>query len=147
MLIYIRTLFGRCYELDVQYTDSIKSIKDKIYEITHIPHSLQVLIFAGRVLKESSLFWDNNLAKESTIHMVYCTGYMFLSKVIITHNDKVFEMKVRVAYSSLIEDIKFQIQDKIGVPCELIKLYYNGKELNDYDVLIDKIYHFYTFMW
>ena len=139
MIIFVKLLTRKTIELSVKSNDTILSIKDKIFDKTNVPQFLQILIFAGRVLKEKSLFSDNSLAKESTIHMVPCLGYLFNNKIQIVTKDRLVEIKVRVFSCNLIEDIKFQIQDETGIPWESLHIYSEDKELMDHDSLIDLV--------
>ena len=155
MIIFVKPLtFNRIelnaesWMLNVECNDTILSIKDKIFERTNVPQFLQVLIFAGRILKENSLFSDNSLARESTIHMVPCIGYLYNHKIQIVIKDRLVEIKLKIFFCNLVEDIKFQIQDETGIPWESIHLYFEDKELMDHDSLIDlELIIFYFFKY
>ena len=47
------------------------------------------------------------------------------------------ELTVMLNSINLIEDIKFQIQDKTGIPFESIRVLYNERELSDEEALIE----------
>ena len=140
MIIYVRTLNRINLELEIEATDSILSVKDTIFKETKVLQSLQVLIFAGKILKELFWVWDYNLSKESTITMIPCVTFAYINKIQITTNNRVVKLNFRVWYSNSVEDIKFLIQDETGIPWESIHLYYEDIELNDQDAFIDYIF-------
>ena len=130
---------GKTITLDVDYWGSIKQIKDKISEVANIPATIQMLIFWGKILKEHSLLSETNLSKESTIHVIAYVGHKYTNKFLIPWGNRIAEMIIKVSYHSIIEDIKFEIQDETGFPWESIHLYYNNEELNDKDILIERV--------
>ena len=138
MYIFIKSLSGRCYELDVDRNNTIGQIKQCLYDKSNIPPSLQLYIFAGRMLtNDKATISDWNLAKESTIHMVNWPNVRFYYNIVfenIKHN-KILQVKLQP--SSLVEDIKFQIQYKTWIPCDSIKVFFEDRELSDEEALID----------
>ena len=142
MIIYVRQLSWINLELEVEATDSISSIKDSIFKKIKVPQSLQVLIFAGIILKERFWVWEYNLSKESTITMLPCVSFAYINnKIQVTIKNRLVKLNIRVWYSNSVEDIKFLIQDETGIPWESIHLYYEDIELNDQDAFIDYIFN------
>uniref|UniRef100_A0AC34QQA9 NEDD8 n=1 Tax=Panagrolaimus sp. JU765 TaxID=591449 RepID=A0AC34QQA9_9BILA len=70
MLIKVKTLTGKEIELDVEPTDKIERIKEKVEEKEGIPPAQQRLIFAGKQMNDDKTCEDYKIVGGSVLHLV-----------------------------------------------------------------------------
>jgi len=70
MQIKVKNLAGRVLEIDIDPTDTIEKIKERVEEKEGIPPQQQRLIFGGKAMSDEKTVADYNIAAGNTLHLV-----------------------------------------------------------------------------
>ena len=133
MVIIVRTLTGKNINLDVDPSDTIKTVKDLILKKEGIPPEHQRFIFGGKQLEDNNTLAQYNIKNQSTIQLIF--NARLIQIFIQTLIGKTIELNV--AESVTIKTVKDLIFKKEGIPPEQQIFTFEKKQLEDNKTLAE----------
>lgn len=139
-IFIVETLAGTTITLEVESSETIDNIKERIKESEGFPKGQQCLIFDNKQLEDNSTLADNNISEGSTLLLVLhrlLGGTMRIS-IIISPGERI---TLEVKRSDTIDNVKLKIYEKTHIQpiqqrilCEWSMNMEGCKTLADYDI-------------
>ena len=135
MCIFVKTETGRTIKLDVKPSHSVEVVKTCIQAKEDIPPELKYFIYAGNLLEDGHTLSECNLVSGCTVLMT--CDHMPINVSVHESGETV---PLVVSPSELVEDVKYHIQLRKGIPQEQQSLVCgpyvleDGQDLLCYDV-------------
>ena len=132
LTVYIKTLSGQTISVKVTPQDTVRDVKQKIFEQEGIPVDKQRMIFVGEQLNDDDRLLDHRIEHESAVHLVFRSGLSF-QIFVQTRNGRtmVFECQP----TTTVEKVKERVYSRERLHIDLQQLTFQGTVLENQSTL------------
>ena len=128
MLIFVKKQTGETIcTLNVEASDTIDRVKDKIKNKEWIPKNQQRLTYRGELLRDERTLEDYRVGSRDELILLLTSGVQLFVKVGADKTITLDDMKAR----DTIDNVKAKLQDKEGIPSDQQRLSFEDVELED----------------
>ena len=123
--------------LELNESDNISTIKEKIEKLDIIPLANLEILYQGVYLQDNHCLGDYDIPNDANIDVKFTCGHR-ITLIIGTEANSEQTFTTKVSLLDTVESVKRQIEEIWGIGTELQKLSYNGVLLDD-----DKVFGYY----
>ncbi|XP_059650856.1 uncharacterized protein LOC132296828 [Cornus florida] len=129
--IFVKNWSGETITLDVGRQDTVKDVKEKLFDKLGLPVEVQSLVFAGRSLENDCELASYNIQKDSTLNISFWpTTLVYKAKL-----SEIGDFSTGVLDTTTIGDLKALVREKVKKPVK--EAFLRGKALKDQVSLAD----------
>ena len=134
MKIYVKTLTGNPVTIDVTPSTTVLEVKQKMYTKALILPSRQRLIYGGSVLEDGKTLSACNIQSQSTLTLVVSNRDAIPINIAMPSGKSI---TLNVQISDKVSVLQDKIRAVEGIAPSQQNLFFNGRALNDDDLLSD----------
>ena len=135
MQIFVKRIAGKTITLNVEPSDTIASVKDKIHDKEGILPDNQRFVYAGKILEDEHSLSHYCLQNKSSIHLVLKPPKCKMDIVMVGRSKTITITLEHKACYVTTEEIKAKINDEEHIPPDQQLLMCNGRLLTRDDRL------------
>jgi ubiquitin C len=140
--IFVKVRGGKTITLDVQRCNTIKDVKDKVFQKhTGVLDNDWYLIYSGKQLEDWRTLASYDIKEETVLEMFRASFPIFVK----LWSGKTINFIVQ--RSNTVKDVKDKLSDRLMIPVHILGILFNGKQLEDdrdlasYGVQMDSTLH------
>ena len=126
--VSIKMLTGESFSLEVETSESIEEVKNKIKEKTGIVPEQQRLLYAGKPLDDNGALSNHDIGKGAEIYLI---RRLCCHKMMVKSSSSGLVIKLMVESTTTVESVKAVIEEKEGTPRHLQRLTLSGVSLEN----------------
>jgi len=136
--IFVKTRTGKTIPLEVNATDNVENVKEKIQVDTGIPSELQRLIFNGKRMEDYRAVFYYSIGNAATIELHLKPLEAMRIFVKITGQTEINLISLDVEPNDTIEAVKSKIVETEGIPYTQQQLIFDGTNLDGDDLTLNE---------